>query len=510
MKPHETATPVIRRSRRRRAGAGSAALLGLVIAMLAGCADRQRLYDDISARRATSYRSWLGKHTGDAESVDVVREKLSLDECISIAMVNNKQIAAAGFDKLNARGKITESYSAALPSIDINGVYTRLDESPSIDFEGTSISLGSANIYDLGATLNQPLYRGGRIGAGIRAARLYGCISEESFEEVVQGVIFAVRKTYYDVLLAQELLRVSEEAVALSQQHVVDVKNRKQQGASSDYDVLRAQVEVSNYEAEMIQNRNRLHLLKTSFYKLLGISQESEVEFVGSLEHKRLEPSLEEAVQEAFMSRHDLIRAALEHRLYKENVIATKAERRPKLDLFFEENYSRPDPHNSTRIAWGDAWTAGAVMSFPLFDGFRIDGRVRQAKADLAKSRVQLADTEDTALLEVKQAILSIQDAESFIRSQQENVRRASEGLKLAEAAYREGVTTDLEVRDARQALLRARSLHYQAIHQHEVAALGLEKATGSLRPSDSAFPGGTPENPGPSTSKQRKPPSSE
>jgi outer membrane protein len=455
----------------------------LVLVFLSGCASKEHFYNDIRRDRAISYQRWSSQRAGNSQSPDLIRGKLSPDECIEIALARNKRIKAVLFDKENARGVVTESLSEALPKIDVTGDYTRLDETPSVNFGGTSIPLGSANNYALTGRLSQPLFRGGSISAGIRAAKLYACMTDENIRTVVQSVIFDVRKTYYDVLLARELLEVGEEAVALSRRHVTAVQNRRQQGVASDYDVLRAKVEVSNYEAEMIQARNRLHLLKTSLYKLMGASQESRIELTGELRYEPLETSIEEAVQKAFADRPELLQAELQHRLYREKLIAAKAKRWPQLDLFFEENYARPDPHDSTRPSWDDSWTAGATMSFPLFDGLSTRGKIRQAKADLAKSRVELADSEEAVLLEVTQAALNIRDAESFVQSQQANVDRAAQGLKLVQAGYREGVNTDLEVRDARQALLRAKALYHQAAHQHKVAVLGFEKATGSLEP---------------------------
>jgi len=485
----------------------AAIVLCTAVVAAAGCAGREQFYNDIAARRALSYQTWLDKRNRSSQSRDVIRGKLSLEECLGIALVNNKQIASAVCDKENARGKITESYSLALPQLGLTGSYTRLDETPSADFGGQSMVMGSADNYALSANLSQPLFRGGSIGAGIRAARLYACMADESVREAVQQVIFDVRKTFYDILLAQELLRVADEAVELSRRHLTDVQNRRRAGVASDYDVLRAKVEVSNYDAEVIRSRNRLHLLETSFYKLLGVSQESEIEFVGELRYEPVEPSLEKAAEAAFARRPELMQAELQCRLYKENLTASKAERWPKFDLFFSENYTRPDPHDSMKMSWGDSWTAGATMSFAIFDGLKTKGRVRQAKADLAKSRVRLADCEEAVLLDVRQATFNINDADSFVKSQQANVKRAAEGYELAEAGYKEGVNTELEVRDARQALLHARALHYQAVHSHSVARLQLRRAMGALGPPVDAGQAGRSEHSGaPTTADQRAP----
>jgi len=479
--PSTAGRPAEPRQIRRNRHAALALVACAAACAVAGCAGRDRIYEEIYAHREASFRGWVNEKSGKVESRDVLRGELSLDDCVAIGLVNNKQIAAALLDEDNAQGKIAEAYAQALPKVDLSGRYSRLDKAPGATVGGQSVSFGKADNYTLTASVSQPLFRAGAIGAGIRASRIYSYLSQERFKETKQHVIFSVSRTYYDVLLAQELLKVSEEAVALSQTHVDDVQKRKDQGQASDYDVLRAKVEVTNYQAEMIQNRNRLNLLKTSFYKLLGVSQESDVAFAGPLRHEPIDVSLDDAVDAAFTKRPELIQAELSARLYQENLKAAKAERWPKADLFFDQNLASPDPHDSTSGGWGDSWTAGVSINFPLFDGFKTRGRIRQARADLEKSRVLLADSEETVLLGVKQAVLSLQDAASFIESQEANVGRAREGLKLIEAGYREGDKTELEVRDARQALLKATALHYQAVHQYQAAALEFKQATGSL-----------------------------
>jgi len=442
-------------------------------AWLCGCMNKDTIYSDIATNRAQSYQNWLGERRRGSAGGTVLRGPMTRDRCVNVALENNKEIHAVTWEKEKAAGRITEAYSLALPAVDLETGYTRFDR--------PAIPGGKDQTYGVTGTLSQPLYRGGAIGAGITAARIYSHIADERIKEAVQNTIFAVNKGYYDVLLATELLRVSEQAVALAKSHLDDVLKRREQGVASDYDVLRARVEVTNYEAEMIQNRNKLHLLKASFYKLLGVSQESDIQFTDTFAYNAVEPELEDAVNRAFAVRPELTQAELSLKLSREALRVARAERWPKADLFFSDTISNPGPHDLSD--WGSGWSAGVTMRLPIFDGFRARGLVRQAKADVEQSRTKLLNTEESVLLEVKQALLSVEDARSFVESQKANVERAEEGLKLVEAGYREGVNTELEVRDARQALLRASALHYQAIHQHEVAVLSLKKATGSFEP---------------------------
>jgi len=83
--------------------------------------------------------------------------------------------------------------------------------------------------------------------------------------------------------------------------------------------------------------------------------------------------------------------------------------------------------------------------------------------------------------MEVRQALLTVQDAEEFVDSQKLNLSRAAESLRLVEAGYREGVQSQVDVTDAQTAVTQTRGFYYQAIYDHCVARLSLQRAIGRL-----------------------------
>ena len=118
-----------------------------------------------------------------------------------------------------------------------------------------------------------------------------------------------------------------------------------------------------------------------------------------------------------------------------------------------------------------------------IFDGLGREGRVHQQKATLARSRYRLANTQEQAFLEIRQALLTLRNAEEFVESQKLNRNRAGEGLRLAEVGYREGIASEVEVSDARSALTLARGLYYESVYGHAISRLNLQLAMGTLGP---------------------------
>ena len=110
-----------------------------------------------------------------------------------------------------------------------------------------------------------------------------------------QAVIFAARKAYYDARLAVELKRASADAVSVAQRHLEDVDKNVKAGKLSDFDRLRAEVELKTLIAQNVQDENRYHVALTTLLNVLGVSQESQIELSEPLHYRPLTPALEES-----------------------------------------------------------------------------------------------------------------------------------------------------------------------------------------------------------------------
>jgi len=462
-------------------GAGPAILLGLCL-LLSGCATERSMYGGLQQLRSQAYRRWRSARESKEASETRLKGELSLQDALKLALTHNKTLKSALQEREVSRGKVIEAYSNVLPGVTATAGYTRLDEVPGFDVGGQSVSIGDVDNYSAGLEVRQPLFRGGGIRAAWRAARWYSLLANETVRGAVQGVIYEVAHAYYDTLLAQHLYEVNRAAVGSAKAHLRDVQIKRRQGVATDFDVLRAQVDVSLFEADMIQQRNRVHLAKTRLLQALGVSQDSEVSLSDELTYRPMKPVLDEAVRLAYQNRPDLYQAGLSVELQREALSIARSQYWPKVDAWFRQQWAKPEPHTS-RVEWGDAWSGGISVNWHLFDGLGREGRVIQQKARLRQSEVQLVDAEERVLLEIRQAILSLRDAEEFVQSQRMNLERAKEALRLAEVQYQQGITSAVTVTEARAALTRAQGLYYQAVYGHTVARLDLQRAMGILGP---------------------------
>ncbi len=466
-------------------------ICGIVTLALAGCVSSERFYGDVSLSRNAAYRQWKNRKERQERSQPYISGKLTIKDCLKLALGNNKVLQRVVQEKEVARGERLKSYSAVLPTIGLSGEYRRLDRVTSFEIDTPggkeTVAFGDPDNYSAGLRVTQPIFAGGSIPGRVNAAKLLSLLTDETVRAAVQDVVYAAENAYYHVLLSQHLVQISADAVRSAQAHLDNVKQRQQGGVASDFDVLRAEVELSNFQAELIQNRNAINVAKANLIKVMGVSQDSDFVLSDELIYVPSEMTMEQAVEIAYRNRPDLFSREFDIKMQMELLKVARSRYWPSISGYYDNTWSKPDPHSMMDIEWGHAWQAGVTAMLPIFDGLTRDGEIIEQKARVKQAQIDLIDAEETTLFELTKALLSIQDAEEFVQSQRLNLTRAQEGLRLAEVGYKEGTNTQVEMIDAQAALTKARVLHYQAIYSHLTAKLDLQKAMGTLTKDGSA-----------------------
>ncbi len=465
-------------SYRRTLSTARAAFMAMPIIIAAGCATRGRLAEHITMERTRAAENWPNESgADDLPSLT----NLTLNTAVEIALRRNRTLLAARQELEVARGKLRESYSAASPNISAHAGYTRLDDVSRIEMGPSSISIGFEDNYSADITLRQPIFHGGAIPAALRIGQLWMLFYEETVRTITDNVIFETASAYYDAILATEMIAVHEQAAAFAEALLADTRRKKDAGIASEYEVLRAEVEVSNSRAELLRAKNAASIATIRLAKTLGIRDYTllmPTDDLTSLQESVPDP--EKAIRSALANRPELRRAETELMLQQQAVLAARSSRSPALDAFFTRKWSNPDPHNSTRDAWGNAWTAGLAVALPLFDT-ALDGKIAQEEARLNQVRIRLSEQEEIVALDVRQALANLENSAELVASQKLNLKRAEEGLRLALAGFANNTKTSVEVMDAHTALTRTRALYFQSLHANMTAVLNLKRALGVL-----------------------------
>ena len=464
-------------------GRSPTALLLFAVALslaLGGCVStRGEYYEELGKERARAYARW--KRKDEDPERPILEGRLELEGAVRIALQHNTGIKATIQEKERARGRRVGAYSEVLPTVDLSADYRRFDQIFTVDLGVDSFQIGDRDNFSYRAELTQPLYKGGAIGAALRASRIFDYLSDERVRATVEGAIFEVASAYYDAVLARRLIEVQEAALRSARSHLEDVRSRHTHGLATEFDVLRARVDVSNAQADLIQQRNREDRAMTRLLRAMGASQRSRVSPASDLSYQDVRPEFAEAVGVAFRNRPDIYVAELNRDLQAEAVTEAKSRYFPRLSAYYWHLWAKPDPQEASNIEWDDDWEAGLRLTWPIFDGLAREGNIIEQQALLRQSEIELSDAQEKAIQQVRNALLELQNARELVQTQELNLKRADRALELVQVGYREGVNTEVEVLDARTALTRTRGLYYQALHRHVMARLNLRRAQGIL-----------------------------
>ena len=462
----------------------------LSVALLAGCVGvpDAREMQALRAEKSEVRVRELSRNES-AEGSAHLSGDLRLADAVGKAMALNLSLQRARQEREISRGRIQESYAEVLPGLALTGDYVRRDEElGTTQSDGTYLTTRHPDQYGAGLKLTQPLFNG-RIGAALRTAKLYRAWAEAGIRQSEEEVRYATTLAYYDAVLSAHLLEVNLSALETAERQLADTRARRRQGMASNYDELRAEVEVSNFRAQALQARNGKDVAQTALFRLIGASPASDARLVDAIPMVVEDVSFDAALGTALERRADLAEAEYAVRMQRESVAAAQGRYVPEVSGYALQEWTNPDPHDSSRDEWGDEWQAGVQLSLPLFDGMDRRGALVQERAKLRQAEIALRDAEEKTISQIRQLVRSLKTAEEFANSQSRNLETAKEALRLVETGRKEGQNTPVEVMDARQALTTASANYYRSIFDHAMARVALQKAMGLL--SAGALPDG-------------------
>jgi outer membrane protein TolC len=413
---------------------------------------------------------------------------LTLADAINLALQGNANVLRAQKDLEASQGVAVQTRALALPAVGVAGSYQAVQQTDIDIFRLPTLTFGTPQNWSSQVKLVQSFYEGGRLLSSFRIARLTKERSALDYQTVVADTVLGVQLGYYDVLLGAQQITVQEASVELLTRELSDTTRRFEAGTVPRFNVLRAEVELANARPKLINARNNFRVSKTALANLLGFNVPHEtvedipLNLAGKLEDEPYDINLAHALALALERRTELASLRKTEALRKEDIVTAKAGYKPLLQGFV--GY---DVHNSMLSSdlWvkDHGWIAGGQLTWNLFDGWRTQGRIKEANANHERAEVDVDDGGRRIALEVRTSYSNFIEAREVLDSQKKVVEVAEEALRLARARSEAGTGTQLDVLSAQTALTDARTTQVQALHDYDAARARLQRAVGENMP---------------------------
>ncbi|MGC8864846.1 MAG: TolC family protein [Bacteroidales bacterium] len=410
--------------------------------------------------------------------------RLRLQDAVNRAIEHNLMQKASELEIQKKEAKIQEYLAAIYPALQASGSYTRNIKKPVIFMPegspfGPTLTIGSDNAYNGSLSFNLPLFSMS-IYESIKMGRADKRLSEEKERENRINLAATVKNTYYNLLLLEQTIEVYTRSYENARQNLANIEQMNARGVVSDYDVIRARVQVDNLYPGLLQVKNAYQNLLNIFRIMLDIPMDQPVVLdpadLVSVDLQHLP-----AQEVNWLSSNPTLRQLEATRRLlgiQENMV--KASYMPM--LMATGNYTYQTQANNFdfgKYKWVNSSAVGLQFSMPLFKGFAMRRQLDQSRLGIKQLDYQEEYTRQNLTAQAENALNAMKTALAKIKSAESNVALAQKGYRIAQTRYNSGQATLVELNDADNALMQARLNLIQARFDFLSARTDYEKLIG-------------------------------
>lgn len=414
---------------------------------------------------------------------------LTMDDAINLALEKNSELKIAKMEVEKSEQKLREARSGLFPKLDLSGQYQRYIDKPVIFLPpgsplGRTLVIGSDNSYLAAAQLSMPLFAL-PLYEGIGLASDALDIAEQNYISVKNKIVGDVKKSFLAVILTRETKDVMRQSLENAEDNFENIKRLNSAGTLSDYDMLRAEVQVENLKPVVLQMENNYKLSLEALKVAIGLDANQNIDVFGEMDFDESYkiPTEAEVIEELLQNNPTLAILDKQVKLNDRNVSLEQAAYFPSLAGF--GNYQYQTQANDFKISdynWVKTFVLGVQLQIPIFNGFKTQSRVNQAEIGLNQAVEQKRNLTEAIKTQALSVLYRVQQSVKRIEGQNKTVRTAQEGYEIAKRRLENNVGTQLEVNDAELALRQAKLNRLQAIYDLKVAEADLETVLGRIK----------------------------
>lgn len=442
-------------------------------------------------------------------------ETYTIDKAIKVALENNPKTKISVMEIQKAEAAVDEAFGYAYPRLDVSGNFSHFLQTPKMPFPDFETMLSNAtygimyeeladdafkgakdypfpnpsmvlqsfalkNNFETSAQLSQIIFNSA-VFRGIGASEIYLQTSRESLKSNVANTVFDVRKAFYGVILTKSSLQILRDSYDNAQKNLENVRALHNQGLVAEFDLLQAEVQVENIKPQIVQLENALDNAKNGLKIAMGIDQTQAVEVDGKLQYEDEPiPATDEAIAKARENNFDLKTLQMKEKVDEAFIDLDRAEYWPQASLFANYSYAGAGDQFDEFQTYSSA-IVGVQFSMNLFQGNQTKKKVEQGQIVKRQTGEQIVQLGQALDLQIQMQILEIQRVKSQIEAMDRNIKLAERAYSLAESRYKEGIGTQLEIKNADIELQTAKNNRLTAVYDYIIAKFKLENLLGEI-----------------------------
>ncbi len=413
-------------------------------------------------------------------------EPWTLERCIAIALEKNPEIAAARWDVSAADSRLDAARAALWPQVGLEGGYARYVDSQRLIAARYNGELGvfDNDILRADAVMRWSLFAGFRIVNEAGAAGRLSEAEKKKFIRTRDELVYGITAVYFTILGQQKIITSLEFSRRALEEHRKRVLQLYEAQKAAKVDLLRTEVRLADLEQNILKEQNTLNVQRRALFNLMGFET---IPGNVSLHDQAAFPSAEtldphRLVESALQNRPDYRAAKERMEAQVLRVQAARAGHWPSVNLvaaYGLRDAPSPEDRGRNTQSMEDSGFAGVTLTVPLFEGGRIQAKVREETAGLEAARERLKRLELQIRQETETATLDVLSSIARFQATAKSVEQARESLRIESLKYELGKGSITDVLDANTALIQAETSNCRACIEYHISKARLRLATG-------------------------------
>lgn len=409
---------------------------------------------------------------------------LNLNDCIEIAMTENLTVKIAGKEIEKQSYARKSTYSSLYPQIDATGSYQRTlkKQRMYMDVGGQTnvVEIGRSNTWNGAVTAAMPLINP-QLWKTLQISDLDVELAVEKSRSSKLDMVATVTECFYTVLLAKKTYEIMTSALENAKMNYENIKHRYELGLSSEFDMLRAGVEVSSYEPEVFTALNAIDVAKWQLKSVIGIDLDLPLECIGNLDEyaTMIHSSIDDSIQ--LENNTNIKQLDIQLDQMEKTVQLYKRAYLPTMALTFNgQIYAMDNTFDFGDYSWSPTSTVGVGLNVPIFSGMKRLNDIRKSKVQLTQLEIQKENVRRELYVSAKQVLSTMETCVKQYDAAAASVDQAIRGYNISVKRYDTGKGTILEVNDSRLAAIQANLTRDQAVYKYLVAKAAFDKIMGN------------------------------
>lgn len=416
--------------------------------------------------------------------------KINLEQAVDIALSENPTIKIADAEIARQEYVRKETVGGLMPNLSASGSYTYNIKNPVMYMDDPSgqtngkvpITFGYDNNLNAGASLALPLYMP-TLYKTLQLNKQQMLAAVEAARASKVDLASQVKKTYFSILLGEKSVQVIKDNIYYAGVIVDNSRNSFAQGVISEYDLITAEVQLSNLMPTLTQAENSVRNTRLLLNMLLSLPLDTEIEMEEVLTDylEIVNGTNQYAID--LSENTQLRQLEIQMDIMGKQLELQRATRIPTLNAVAQYQYAAqsnvlfsPSDYQSYNSA-----SAGLQLQIPIFTGLSRVNKEKQIKNSMSQLAMQRDYLEDNMDVEARTALSNMIRSKQQVESNMVAQTQAEKGYKIAKTRYDVGGGTIIEVNSAQMAFLQANLNYAQSIFDYMSAMTDYEKVIGKI-----------------------------